>query len=440
MTTELLGLYDQAIGRAAGDTATGFWLMVGRLAQSLGVSVRLIAAILCYAPPIALAYVLVERPLRFGLGVAAVLLVGALPAALDRNIVYRDRGFFGVLRVASGIDPDAPFSDDNHPSRRLMHGNILHGKQYLEDEYRREPVTYYDRTGPIGLLLSAYAGDRARNDVAVIGLGTGTMAAYANPGQRYTFYEIDPKVKALSFDQSTYFSYVKDAKDRGAEVNVVLGDGRLSLDRERASKPDQKFDLIVVDGFTSDAIPVHLLTREALRVYRDRLKGGGVVVFHISNRYLNLEPVLANLAAAEGMACLMQSDDQTSRATLGKRPSTWVALAEHEADLAPLPRFKFMDLSWPYLRDVFTRAALGDGEAEAVLEKLRPLNNRVFQTREDFLQAVAGVLDGKRLEQLQDVILDSARRWDAVQGRPDVGVWTDDYSNLIRVFRWKGTD
>jgi SAM-dependent methyltransferase len=339
--------------------------MLADFARGTGFSAYNLIVILCYAPPIMLVYVLVERPLRFGLGVAAVFLVGALPAEFDDMTIYRGRSFFGTLTVKGGLDPWG--NDGERTSHRLLHGNILHGKQY-DDELRTEPITYYSRNGPIGQLFGVLPGQSSPRDVAVIGLGTGTMAAYARPGDHYTFYEIDRAVKALSFDQSRYFSYVTDAKGRGAEVDIVLGDARLSLDRERDS--GRKFDLIVVDAFSSDAIPVHLLTREALRVYRARLKEDGVVVFHTSNRYLRLEPVVANVAGAEGMAALMMSDDAGTK-TLGKVGSTWVAVAHREEDL--------------------------------------------------------GALHEKP-------------RWVRPPGDESVGVWTDDYSNLLRVFQWKGTN
>ena len=184
--------------------------------------------------------------------------------------------------------------------------------------------------------MAAFQGAAARKEVAVIGLGTGTMAAYAEPGQHYTFYEIDPAVKAISYDPNPYFTYVQDARERGANVDIVLGDARLSLDRERSTRPEQKFDLIVVDAFSSDAIPVHLMTREALVIYRDKLKEGGIVAFHTSNNYLRLEPVVANLAAAEHIPCLMQSDDTANNPFPARSASTWVLVAERDADFGKL--------------------------------------------------------------------------------------------------------
>jgi SAM-dependent methyltransferase len=367
----LLRLFDRAAGHAPGDAARGVVADLTWLAHTLHFDADSLLLILCYAPPVILAYVLVERPLRFGLGVAAILLVASLPAALDPSVIYRDRSFFGAFLVRSGVED--PVGDQGLNSHRLLHGRILHGKQFQDDEHRTLAITYYHETGPIGRLFAAFP-PTARNDVAVIGLGTGTMAAYARPGQHYTFYEIDPKVKQLSFDQRTYFSYVQDAKARGAEVDIVLGDARLSLDRERRSKPDRKYDLIVVDAFSSDAIPVHLLTRQALQIYRDKLKEHGIIVFHTSNRYLDLEPVIANIAAAEEMTCLMMSDPDSPRNNpgLGKSDSTWVLVANDLADFGPLP--------------------------------------------------------------------EDTKHWERLSNDDRVGVWTDDYSNLLRVFRWKGED
>ncbi len=367
-TQALLRQVDRALDRAPGETAQSIVGGVTRLADGIGFAPSKLLLILAFAPGIILAYVLVERPLRFGLGVAAILFISTLPMTLDDSVIYRDRSFFGILNVRSDVQAD----DNGLRSHRLLHGNILHGKQFQDDEHRAVPITYYHHTGPIGRLFAAFPGEAAKRDVAVIGLGTGTMAAYAQAGQHYTFYEIDRKVKELSFDQRTYFSYVQDAKDRGAEVDIVLGDARLSLDRERRTEPERKYDLIVVDAFSSDAIPVHLMTRQALQIYRARLKEHGIIVFHTSNRYLDLEPVVANLADAEGMACLMMSDSDRNNPGLGKTDSTWVLVADELTDFGPLPR--------------------------------------------------------------------DSEHWHQLTKSERVGVWTDDYSNLLSVFRWKGED
>jgi SAM-dependent methyltransferase len=368
LTNEALALFDRLAGRLPGASARDVGDAVENLARGLGISWANLVAILCFAPPIMLTYVLVERPLRFGLGVGAILLAAALPAQFEDSIIYRGRSFFGVLTVQSGYDPW--MRDGSHTSHRLYHGNTLHGKQFDDDDdLHGDPLTYYHRTGPVGQLFEVLPGRSSPRDVAVIGLGTGTMAAYARRGDHYTFYEIDRQVRAISYDQSRYFSYVHDAQARGAEVDVVMGDARLSLEREGES--GRKYDLIVVDAFSSDAIPVHLMTLQALRDYRGRLKDDGVIAFHVSNRYLGLEPVVANLAAAEGMACLMMSDEAVKNPGLGKVDSTWVIVAGRDADFGTL-------------------------------------------------------VEGSQWKR---------------PGRDErVGVWTDDYSNLVRVFQWKETN
>jgi spermidine synthase len=163
-----------------------------------------------------------------------------------------------------------------------------------------------------------------------MGLGIGTLASYAQAGQHWTYYEIDPAVVRLAWDER-YFSYLKGAQERGAHVQVVLGDARLKI----AEAQPGTFDLIVLDVFSSDAVPVHLLTREAIGVYLDKLAYGGRLVFHISNRYLRLEPVLA-AAAHEANLCALICHDAAPTEASGKRASIWAVLARTENDLAPL--------------------------------------------------------------------------------------------------------
>ncbi|HEV3049010.1 MAG TPA: fused MFS/spermidine synthase, partial [Longimicrobium sp.] len=206
-------------------------------------------------------------------------------------------------------------------------------------ERRREPLTYYLRRGPLGAVFSATADREGRRRVAVVGLGTGTTAAYARPGEEWTFYEIDPGILRIAGNPK-YFSYLVDMPVR---PRVVLGDGRLSLAREA----DRKFDLILLDAFSSDAIPVHLMTVEALDTYLARLAPRGMVVFHVSNRYLDLEPVVAALARERGLASRVGQGPDGERGTY-ESMSTWIALARTEADLGPL----MVDANWwhPRLR------------------------------------------------------------------------------------------
>jgi SAM-dependent methyltransferase len=268
-----------------------------------------------FAVPLLLSYTFHERPIRFGLAIGGLLLASSLYPGVLGSVDYRERSFFGVHRVTR--DPTGTF-------RRLVHGNTVHGQQFLDPERRREPLTYYHRTGPAGRLFDTLQEDhdpRLRR-VAFVGLGAGALASYGEPGQHWTFLEIDPAVVHIARDTGQ-FTYLADS---AAEVDVVLGDGRLALAHSR-----EKFGLIVVDAFTSDSVPMHLLTREALRIYRARLAPDGLLLFHVSNRYLNLEPVLAALAADADppMQCLSWSDrvvNETEKQN-GKLPSDWVLLA-----------------------------------------------------------------------------------------------------------------
>lgn len=267
-------------------------------------------------------YTFKDRPIRFALAMGAVLLSSTTADDVLGRTVHRERDFFGVLRVAQ---------DAGGGYRRLIHGNTIHGQQSLDPGRRRDPLTYYHRTGPIGQVFEVFAARPARPDVAVVGLGAGTLACYAAPDQRWTFYEIDPAVARIARDVR-YFTYLRDCRARSWDV--VLGDARLRL-REA---PEHNFGLIVLDAFSSDAIPMHLLTREALRLYRGKLAEGGLIAFHISNRYIGLAPVLGALARDAGLIARVRSDRNISpeQARDGKSPSIWVVIAAREADLGAL--------------------------------------------------------------------------------------------------------
>jgi hypothetical protein len=194
----------------------------------------------------------------------------------------------------------------------------------------REPQTYFHRTGPIGQVFEAYEDTLAMRHVGLIGLGAGTLASYGQPGQKMTFYEIDPLVKRIAYN-ADWFTFIQDALVRKVEIDVVLGDARLKLeDRARAGPPD-KFAFLVVDAFSSDAIPIHLITREALAIYLENLAQDGLLAFHISNRYLDLGPVLGNLAADVGLVGFIENDSDDN--IPGKTSSSWVVLARDENSL-----------------------------------------------------------------------------------------------------------
>jgi SAM-dependent methyltransferase len=204
------------------------------------------------------------------------------------------RNFYGTLRVQ-----DIGQGDD--ATRRLWHGVIMHGEQYLLPRRRTEATTYYGSTSGIALAIASLGTQPKR--VAVIGLGTGTLAAHGKPGDVYRFYEINPQVIDVARTQFTYLG------DTPAEVETVLGDARLMMERERP----QNYDVIAVDAFSSDSIPVHLITREAMGVYLKHLKPDGVIAFHVTNRFLRLAPVVKAIADEYGLhAALIVDDAETS--------------------------------------------------------------------------------------------------------------------------------
>lgn len=198
------------------------------------------------------------------------------------------RNFYGVLSVVE-VDAKRP----EQRGRAMVHGRITHGFQFRDPARRRLPTTYYARESGVGIVLGNYP-RLGPMRVGIIGLGAGTIAAYGRPGDTYRFYEINPEVERLARD---YFTFLDDSP---ARVQVVIGDARLSLERESP----QHFDLLVLDAFSGDAIPAHLLTKEAFAVYRRHLRPDGVVAVHISNRYLDLYPVVDQLARHSRMPSL----------------------------------------------------------------------------------------------------------------------------------------
>jgi hypothetical protein len=279
--------------------------------------------ILEYGIPCLLCFILAYRPLRLGLGLAAIMLASTYYTTKDErdSLMHRERGFFGILTITR----------DSHGFHSLTHGHILHGMQRFEPESaRHEALTYYHRTGPIGQVFEAIIEPNHKEHIAVVGLGAGTMASYGEPGQEFTFYEINPAVERIARNPS-YFTYLSDCR---ANWSVKLGDARLSL----TQAPDHYYDLIAVDAFSSDAIPVHLITREAIELYFDKLREDGILALHISNRYLDLEPVARDLASDLGLLCRVENDNSRTEEEKqhGKSTSTWVLLVRQEADLGPL--------------------------------------------------------------------------------------------------------
>jgi len=308
---------------------------------------------LMFGVPSLICFSFSRRPLRFGLGVAAILAASALYTSDQGRVLHAERSFFGIHRVL--LDRSGQF-------HVLAHGGTRHGMQNLDPARRDEPLTYYYPNGPIGQFFETHINAKPKARVAVIGLGAGSLACYKQPAQEWTFFEIDPSVVRIARTPE-YFSYLHDC---APDTAMVIGDARLSL----ANAPDQRYDLIVLDAYSSDSIPVHLITREALALYRAKLAPGGVLAFHISNIYLDLKPVLGNLATDAGLAVLARDDlsPDIEDAARGKSASQWALMARSADDFGPL---------------------VGDP------------------------------------------------RWHPLASQPNSAVWTDNFSSLLTVFRWR---
>jgi hypothetical protein len=292
-----------------------------------------------------------RHPIRFALGIAAIFIGSALGRGTDQTLLFKGRSFFGVYRVT------------RLPKHRaLQNGTTTHGGQSIYPEFATEPLTYYHRDGPLGQAFASLMRKNSDRRVAIVGLGTGTIACYGRSNETWTFYEIDPLIERIAFNPK-YFTYLRDCPPA---KRIVLGDARLSMQQA----PDSSYDFIILDAFSSDAIPVHLMTREALQLYLRKLAPGGSIAFHISNRYLNLEPVLVELARDAKIAGIVGADTAItpSQRAAYKMDSRWVLLSRKATDHAQL--------------------AVQPG-------------------------------------------------WHVLPPKSTVGLWTDDFSNVLSVFRWQ---
>ena len=241
--------------------------------------------------------------------IASALLFADYLHWIRGDVLELSRNFYGTLRVTGAAEGDV----SPGASRRLLHGVILHGEQYTAPEARAVGTTYYGPGSGVGRTIEA-SRSGAPMRVGVIGLGVGTLATYGREGDVYRLYELNPVVLDVA---NRHFTYLKDSR---AKLEPALGDARLVLEREAP----QRFDVIAVDAFSSDSIPVHLLTREALAVYRRHLAERGTVVFHITNRYLDLSGVVAQLAAEAGMHAVRFQDEPPKEAVQYR--SDWIAV------------------------------------------------------------------------------------------------------------------
>lgn len=251
------------------------------------------------------------------IGLLALFLISEF--ALPKNVQVTDRNFFGVIKV---YDHSVHIDGKNYATRYLHHGSTLHGLQIIEEPLQKTLTSYYAETSPVGNVFQVYN----PKNVAVIGLGVGTLACYSTPESRFTFLEIDPAIVRIAQEQ---FSFIKECMPDNPP-RFITGDGRIEL----AKLTDEKFDLIVLDAFSSDTIPTHLLTVEALETYKKHLTDNGIILANLSNRYFNLAPALIKNADQSGMTGRVRLDRGPS--TDYTTPSFWAAFAQKDNALLAL--------------------------------------------------------------------------------------------------------
>lgn len=312
---------------------TSFYLMLSVGGAAGGIFVSLIAPIIfkgyweyhlgLISCAVFLVLILFEKKgarlynLRFPLMILSVvpaILLALIPADILSDQVEMSRGFYGVLRIRQAVMGDSIVNG-------LMHGSVFHGWQADRGPYHKGPTTYYTENSGVGLAITGhpkYLTNQAMR-VGVIGLGIGTISSYGRKGDIIRFYEIDSNVIRMAQD-NRYFTYLSDSR---ADVDIVTGDARLSLERE----PAQAYDILVVDAFTGDAIPIHLLTREAFNIYLFHLAEEGILAVHITNRYINLVPVVWALKSHFAMNGLVVESVKDSDAGM---TSVWVLLTNNQ--------------------------------------------------------------------------------------------------------------
>ncbi|MGC4082000.1 MAG: fused MFS/spermidine synthase [Vicinamibacterales bacterium] len=242
-----------------------------------------------FGPPCLAAYAQQRRPLHMGVSLAALIVAGTFVRFDNRVPIHLERSFFGLHRVMfTGAE------------RVMLSGTTNHGAQSIKPELKCEPLTYYSREGPIGQLMEYVQAEGTKTRFGIVGLGTASMAAYAKPGEQWTFFEINPVIERLARDPE-YFTYLRDC---APQATVVIGDARLEL----VKQPEAAFDVMVLDAFSSDAIPVHLITLEAMQLYLQKLAPHGIIAVHISNRYLDLAPVVGATARQAGLVSVVQTN------------------------------------------------------------------------------------------------------------------------------------
>ncbi|MCI0705688.1 MAG: fused MFS/spermidine synthase [Planctomycetia bacterium] len=452
--------------------------------------------IFIYAIPVMICFFFVDRPLRFALCVAAILGQHKYNEE-GRDILYSERSFFGILKVEESGNWQRPIITTEDGKRkpggeieyvRLVHGTTLHGTQVkkldknvldmfqaltaahpLENitiagavhvfDMRQEPLTYYHRSGPVGAMFAELTRKgRDREHVAMVGLGTGSVSCYAQKGQKLTYYEIDPAVrrivetpwKVMNPEEVKQgkepimgpFTYVDDARKRGAEIDFRMGDARLKLKEDT----DRKYALLLVDAFSSDSIPVHLLTIEAVQLYLERITEDGILALHISNKFVSLEPVVAKIAQDlrqeyPDFTALVWNDNVEERAP-GKTASSWVVLAKKRETLGKLyspiadliDEFggdeqirRVVESRYPDIKQAIEKAPTK--QQDAMIEWLKA------RTDDKQAQFFARLMDdyGAFKTLMPILLMESGHGFRPVRGAKNMSTWTDDYADVMRV-------
>jgi SAM-dependent methyltransferase len=319
------------------------WAMVDDLSESWKISLSVDAVL------VLIAFLFRKRQFRFALAMA-VLIFGyhlALPTFLESSqTLYIARNFFGIKKVVYETDSNM---------RKLLHGDTLHGLESQDPALSGKPISYYHETGPAGDVMKLIS-DRPNQHVGVVGLGTGSMAGYFRPNRHMTFFDIDPQIYDIA---EHFFTFLRRCSN---SCDVIMGDGRLSIEKT----PDSEFDVLMLDAFDSDSIPAHLVSREAVQMYLRKLKPNGMMLFHVSNRYMNVEGLVAALIVDGSLEGLVRYDDDEE--PTGKTSSDYVVAARRPEDLGSL---------------------------------------------------------------------EHDENWSRVEKPSGIQPWTDDYSNMLKIVRWK---
>ena len=320
-------IFALALGLDALMTSATGNSMLASIGTVLPLASEQLKTLICFGIPACLVLHQLENRTLFTTGLAAILAISVWQDATDSDVIARGRNFYGTIVTAR---------DDLQGGEvtRMSHGNTVHGWQWTDAEKRLIPLTYYGENSGIGQLIAAQQAEKKSIRVGAIGLGGGTLAATLRPTDSMIYYEINPQVADHAEE---HFTYLSDARQRGAVADVRLGDARLVLEAESHSNQAGDYDILVVDAFSSDSIPVHLMTQECLNIYQQHLTDDGVLAFHITNRFLDLEPVLGQLADHNDLQSMIyrnypESGDAINGET-GETVSFWVLLSKDKSDL-----------------------------------------------------------------------------------------------------------